>query len=458
VTTTADGTAPAAASSRISAYAWLVFALVFGLMLSNYMSRQVVTVLFPFLKQVWDFSDTQLGSLVSVVALTVGVFTLPVSILVDRYGKVLATTLMALAWGLATVGAGLATGFVFLLVLRILLGIAQAGFGSAGGAVLLGIFPPRLHSTVMGAFLAAGLFGSVIGVVLGGVVASHYGWRAAFFVTGGVALPLAVAFRLLVREAAGAAPAAGSQTVEPRIPLREIMPQVFSAPTAVYIYFACGLQMFTVGAVLAWMPSYLYRYYEMPVAEAGAKAGMLVLISAIGMTLGGAIVDRLSRRAPGRKLLITAAYAAATMSLLLLAFLQTPGTLQFSLIALGMFFSGAHSGPSSAVATAVNDPRIHATVLATVALAISLLGMAPGPFVTGAIADATDLNTAMSVMPVASLLACILFLLAKRTFSKDMARFAAEPGGSLEALEEEVLGVDLHTHESSADVDSRQEN
>lgn len=81
--------AAASVASPSRGYLWLVFALLVGLMMSNYMSRQVVTVLFPFLKADWNLSDTELGALVSVVALTVGVLSLPVSLLVDRYGRVL---------------------------------------------------------------------------------------------------------------------------------------------------------------------------------------------------------------------------------------------------------------------------------------------------------------------------------------------------------------------------------
>ena len=40
-------------------YAWIVFALTFGLLLSDYMSRQVLNAVFPLLKQAWGLSDTR---------------------------------------------------------------------------------------------------------------------------------------------------------------------------------------------------------------------------------------------------------------------------------------------------------------------------------------------------------------------------------------------------------------
>ncbi len=60
---------------RRKLYPWIVFALAFGLLLSDYMSRQVLSAVFPILKADWDLSDSHLASLSSVVALMVGLLT-----------------------------------------------------------------------------------------------------------------------------------------------------------------------------------------------------------------------------------------------------------------------------------------------------------------------------------------------------------------------------------------------
>ena len=62
------------ADTRASAYGWLVFALAFGLLISDYMARQVLNAVFPLLKSQWALSDAQLGLLSGVVALMVGLF------------------------------------------------------------------------------------------------------------------------------------------------------------------------------------------------------------------------------------------------------------------------------------------------------------------------------------------------------------------------------------------------
>ena len=73
----------AAAGRRAPAYAWLVFGLTVGLLLSDYMSRQVLNAIFPLLKHAWGLSDTQLGSLSGVVALLVGLLTFPSRVILN---------------------------------------------------------------------------------------------------------------------------------------------------------------------------------------------------------------------------------------------------------------------------------------------------------------------------------------------------------------------------------------
>src|SRR5262245_59246951 len=107
-------------------YAWIAFALVIGLMLSDYLSRQVINAVFPFLKASWSRSDAQLGSLASVVALVVGVMTFPISLLADRFGRVRSATAMAIVWGLATIACGLSGNFMTLFIARAFVGLGEA--------------------------------------------------------------------------------------------------------------------------------------------------------------------------------------------------------------------------------------------------------------------------------------------------------------------------------------------
>jgi len=406
---TRDGDADSNSASR--AYAWIAFALVIGLMLSDYLSRQVINAIFPFLKADWALSDAQLGSLVSIVALVVGVLTFPVSLLADRVGRVRAATVMAFVWCAATIACGLAGNFMSLFIARALVGLGEAGYGSAGGAILTHVFPRRLHATVMGAFLAAALFGSVLGVVLGGVIASRFGWQAAFFIVGAAGLVLASIFPFAVREPPRSA------TSPAAVPIRVVVRELFRSSTANCTYAASGFMMFVQASVVAWMPSYLNRFHGLDPAESAVRAGVLMLAAGIGMALGGILVDRLSVDRPANRLRIPAWYALVSSVILLVAFLMPPGPWQFTAIAIGLLAGAGFAGPAGAVVADVTPLAIRATVFATLTLANNLLGLAPGPFLTGAVADAAGLDIAMRVVPAMGVVAAILFFVASRRYA-----------------------------------------
>src|SRR5678815_5575111 len=180
--------------------AWVAFILTFGLMISDYVSRQVLLAVFPFLKAEWGLTDTQLGSLVSILAVMVGVLTIPISFMADRMGRVKSIAAMACLWSLATIACGLAANYGQMFAARAVVGIGEAAYVTAGGAILMHAFPAKLRSTVMGIFLGGALFGSVIGVATGGIVAARIGWQWAFIFVGVPGLLLALLYPLFVRD------------------------------------------------------------------------------------------------------------------------------------------------------------------------------------------------------------------------------------------------------------------
>lgn len=189
-----------AGKEKVRAYAWLVFALTFGLLISDYMARQVLNAVFPLLKAEWSLTDGQLGFLSGVVALMVGLLTFPISLLADRVGRVKSIVLMAVLWSIATLLCGLARNYEEMLAARVLVGVGEAAYGSVGIAVIISVFPKHMRATLTGAFMAGGLAGQVLGVAIGGLVAAAHGWRMAFLAIGAGGLVLALAYPLLVRE------------------------------------------------------------------------------------------------------------------------------------------------------------------------------------------------------------------------------------------------------------------
>ncbi|WP_437619018.1 MFS transporter [Sorangium sp. So ce1151] len=403
------------------AYAWLVFALSFGLLLSDYMSRQVLNAVFPSLKLEWGLSDTEMGALSGVVALTVGLLTIPLSLLADGWGRVRSLSLMAVLWSVATLGCAISADFGEMLVARFVVGVGEAAYGSVGIAVVLSVFPRHQWASLSGAFMAGGAFGSVLGMALGGYVAARLGWRWSFGVMALFGLVLAAIYRFAITEQRlrpaleeGQRAAAAWPPVRRPMTFSSVQRAPFPTRSIVCVHIGSGLHLFVMGAVLAWMPSYLNRYYGTTVDRAGAAAAVFVLIGGAGMIACGVLTDRLSRRAPARPWWMVIAYSLACCILLGAAFRLEAGPMQLVLIGAGTLFAGGTAGPASAMVAGLTRASIHATAFATLALANNLLGLAPGPLVTGVLADRIGLLGALQVVPLVALAAALAFALGRQ--------------------------------------------
>lgn len=410
-------------------YAWTVFGILFALMVVDYVDRQVVVSMFPHLKDEWGLSDSQLGGLVSIVSVTVALGTVPLSLLADRWSRVKSIFLMALVWSLATIACAFATSYTQLLAARSVVGLGEAAYGSAGAALLASLFPARMRSTVLGAFLAAGLIGSVLGVMLGGVIAQRWGWQAGFGAVGIPGLLLAVVFLALVRDYRTVALPAAQAARKPSLAARAVVAALLKPRTALVTCVGAGLQLVMVSTTWAWLPSYFNRFYGLAPDQAGLKTGLVVLLGGVGAIGWSVLADRASARHPRARLHVPALAALLTAVFMLAAFgLLEPGDLQFWLIVAGATMMTGSIGPVAAVVVDVVHPGLRATAASVLSLTQNLFGLAAGPLLAGFLSDAYGLPFALAVVPVFCLFAAGFFLLAARTYEKDLKEVdGAEP-------------------------------
>ncbi|MFT0173918.1 MFS transporter [Paraburkholderia mimosarum] len=406
-------------------YAWVVFGLIFGLMLSDYMSRQVLNAVFPQLKSEWNLTDAQLGLLSGVVGLMVGLLAFPVALVADRWNRTRSVVLMALFWSLATLGCGLARNYGHMLTARLLVGIGEAGYGSVGLAIILSVFPASMRATLTGAFTSAGMLGSVLGMATGGVIAARFGWRVAFVGMALFGLLLVLACAATVTEARVKRHARRHERCAKGVSqtLPNLVKSLFCTPTLVFTYVGSGLQLFTAYAIIAWLPSYLNRYHHMAPAKSALAAALMLIVSGVGMSLCGVVADRVARNSPRGKVTLAIGYCLGSCVLLMIGMRMETGAAQFAVIAAGVFLAAGTWGPAGAMATNLVPASIHATALATLTLANNLLGGAPGPYVTGLLADRIGLLGALQWIPLVSVGAALAFGCAKATYERDLRRF-----------------------------------
>lgn len=407
--------------------AWFGFFMLFMLMLSDYADRQIIVSLFPHLKEEWSLSDKQLGALVSVISIVVAIGSIPVALLADKFGRVKSIFAMATVWSMATIACMFARNYGQLFAARAVVGVGETGYGAVGAALISRLFPRRLHATLLGAFFAAASLGSVLGVILGGVIADNWGWRAAFGAVGFPGLLMALLF-LLVPDYKNVI-VQFAPKVQSRGPVaffQRMYQTLVHGPTILWVCLAGALQLISLSTVWAWLPSFLNRYHSMSVTTAAKHAAVVVLLCALGAVFWGWVADRVSQKTPRNKLLLMSVLTVMSCLLLATAFGGSwAANTQYGLILMGGFFASCTVGVTSSTVLHITHPGLRATGSAVLALFQNLFGLAIGPFLGGVLSDYLGLHIALAMIPFVSVLSAMCFVRASRTYEADMLQVAA---------------------------------
>lgn len=407
-------------------YTNYIFMLLFLLYMFDYIDRMVITSLFPFLKADWNLTDTECGALVSAVYWSIVLFTFPVSILVDRWSRRKTIGLMAVVWSVAT-GLGAFSGsFRQLFATRTVIGVGEAGYAPGGSAMMSALYPEEKRSWMMGLWNASIPLGSAIGIAMGGIIATHWGWRHALGIVALPGLIIAVLFffvkdyKTVELKKTVTKQDKKEERKKVRMSIKDMLVEFLAKPSLIFTYFGMAAVVFTTTSLLTWLPTYFHRVQGMPESSAGVKASAIMLFAIIGAPLGGYISDRWRKKQINARLLVPALTSLLSAVLMFLSFSVFGGQLQY-LILLSM---GVSITAFIAAAAAVTQDVVHAGMRAisyAVAVVIqNLLGASLGPIVMGAISDASNIQTAFTFLPLALLIASVLFFAGSFYYEKDL--------------------------------------
>ena len=416
--------------------AWFAFAMTFVLMLFDYIDRQVIVSLFPHIKAEWNVSDKELGGLVSIISIVVALGGIPVALLADRMSRVKSIVAMATVWSLATISCMFTGSYGQLFAARAAVGAGETGYGSVGAALLFTLFPQRLRGAVLGALFAAGSLGSVLGVVLGGVIAAKWGWKAAFGVVGAPGLVFALLY-LLVKDykTVVLTPKLDGITHSISGTVAHIFTTLARTPTLLWVCIGASMQMIVLSTIWAWVPSYLNRFHGMTPLAASKQTALVVLVGAVGSVFWGWAVDRVSLSRSRNRLPALAVLCTLGMVVFLAAFTGVGrDSAQIQLILVGAFFMTCTSGVVPSICMNVIHPGVRSTGSAVLSLFQNLFGLAVGPFLGGVISDLWGLEAAMAVIPLFGALAALFFLVAMRSYEQDAERVNEIPVDASQAL------------------------
>jgi MFS family permease len=253
----------------------------------NYVDRGAVPTAAHLIQGELGFSERQLGLLFSAFFWTYALLQIPVGWIAERYGAQRVLTAGLTIWACATVLAGFAHSFAALLALRLLLGIGESAGFPCLSKLLATVVPIRSLGTANGVVAFGYLFGPAVGTYLGGVLMTHYGWRASFWVLGAASLLWLLPWSRvsLPRPAAGTraerGPSFGALLRQPALWGTSL--GLFSANYTFYF-------------MLTWLPFYLVRERGFSTLQMAGVTGSAYVVHAVSALAAGWAVDRAVRR------------------------------------------------------------------------------------------------------------------------------------------------------------------
>ncbi|HPQ43086.1 MAG TPA: MFS transporter [Syntrophales bacterium] len=407
-------------------YSYYVFVLIFLLYLFNYIDRMVVVSIFPFLHEAWGMSDTQCGLLVSAAYWAILIFSLPFSVLIDRWSRRKAIGIMAVLWSVATALCGITRNFTQLFFARTVIGIGEAGFAPGGTAIISAIFPEKKRAQIMGLWNASIPLGSALGIALGAIIAEHLGWRYAFWI---VAIPGLVAGLIFFKirdyktiDLSRTVMEGSSTKAHTKMKARDIVMEFIGTPSLILTYFAFAGNLFVTTSLMSWLPTYFYRYEGVSMSKAGMMGGAVMILAIVGAPLGGFLADRWYRTTVHARLLFSSISSTATALILFTAFMFFGGTVQYIILLFGGMTAVAFVPAAAAVTQDVVHPGLRAISYSLCVIVQHILGSSIGPVFVGAVSDRYDILTALTIVPVFSLIAGVLFLAGSRYYKRDLAK------------------------------------
>ena len=198
MTDSTDTTSP----QRISTapwYRWYALGVLVLVFTSSHVDRQIMGILLQPIKNDLGASDTQMGFLIGLTfALFYATLGMPIAMLADRSNRRNIITIAITVWSAMTVACGYAQNFLHLSLMRIGVGIGEAGSSPPSHSMISDMFELKQRGTAMGIYALGVNLGLLIAYLGGGWMSEHWGWRMTFVAVGlpGLLLALLVRFTL----------------------------------------------------------------------------------------------------------------------------------------------------------------------------------------------------------------------------------------------------------------------
>jgi len=382
-----------------------------GINLFNYLDRQVLSAVLTPIKDEFHLTDGELGSLAT--AFMLGYFvTAPLfGYLGDKFPRKWLIATGVVVWSLGTILSGVAHGFWSLVAFRVLVGLGEASYGTISPGWIADLYPAGRRNNALSIFYAAIPVGSALGYIAGGVIATHYGWRAAFWAAGAAGFVFVLGLLALKEPKRGAVDEPGDPDTLADGKGWGSYLDLLRRPLYVLLVLGYVGQTFTLGGFAIWAPTFLYRIHGMSVEKAAWFFGLSLVITGLTATLlGGWLATQWRLRNPAAYAWVLGGSTLLGAPMTFAAFLISDPFLAKTFLVASMFMLFLSTGPVNTLILETVPVRSRAAAMAASIFCIHLMGDLPSPWLVGLASDQVGIAKAVLLLPCALLFGAVFWL------------------------------------------------
>ncbi|SEH19616.1 Predicted arabinose efflux permease, MFS family [Sphingopyxis sp. YR583] len=376
-------TAPASdTATPVRRMLWVLLAVY----ILNFLDRQIVNILAEPIARDLSLSDADIGLL---TGLAFALFYTFLGIPIARYADKPTTNRIGLisvslaVWSGMTVLCGMAQNFTQLLLARIGVGVGEAGCTPAAHSLITDRVEPAKRASAI-AFYGLGIpIGSLLGLIVGGLVADQWGWRVAFMVVGVPGILLALVLPMMIKEVRHKAPA---DTAAPAAEFNVFgaLREVFGTRAFLYIAIASSFTAFLGYGKGVWALILFQRSHGLSPGETGLLLGVALGIAGIlGTWLGGYLADRFGKVDRRHMLTTPAVGMAIAAPILFVGYWVDEWHVAIALLFIPTLLNAAYYGPTFACVHGLVRPQARAMASAVMLFLQNLIGLGLGPLLFG---------------------------------------------------------------------------
>lgn len=282
-------------------YRWIICALLFFATTINYMDRQVIGILAPYLQRTIGWNDIQYGYIVTAFQAAYALGLLVMGRLVDRVGTRIGYAVSIAVWSLSAMGHALASSVWGFMAARFMLGLGESGNFPAGIKTVAEWFPRKERALATGLFNSGTNVGAVLAPIAVPWIYTHLGWRWAFLFTGFFSASWLVAWLAIYRAprehprlSPGELAYIESGDSEPAgsIPWKRLLPYRQTWAFAAAKFLTDPIWWF----YLFWIPSFLHSQHGLTLTELSAPLVVIYVMADGGSIAGGWLSSQLLKR------------------------------------------------------------------------------------------------------------------------------------------------------------------